>query len=80
MKTWRTRLIGTAMRPPIGGFFFCTSPSTDLRNTGSAASAVREVIAAGSTSFSHAAKNAHSASILASPIFWAAMGPCLRLR
>jgi hypothetical protein len=28
----------------------------------------------------NAAKKAHSASILASPIFWATMGPCLRLR
>ena len=57
MKTWRTLLMGTAIRPPIGGFFFCTSPSIDLRSTGSLASASREVTAAGSTSFSHSLKN-----------------------
>ncbi len=56
MKTWRTLLIGTAISPPIGGFFFCTSPSMDLRSTGSLASAAREVTAAGSTSFSQLAK------------------------
>jgi len=57
MKTWRTLLIGTAIRPPIGGFFFCTSPSIDLRSTGNFASAARDVTDAGSTSFSHWAKN-----------------------
>ncbi len=57
MKTWRTLLIGTVISPPIGGCFFCTSPSIALRSTGNAASAAREVTAAGSTSFSHAAKN-----------------------
>jgi len=57
MKTWRTLLIGTAISPPIGGFFFCTSPSMLLRNTGSFARAAREVTAAGSTSFSQPAKN-----------------------
>ena len=57
MKTWRTLLIGTVMSPPIGGCFFWTSPSIALRSTGNLASAAREVTAAGSTSFSHAAKN-----------------------
>lgn len=56
MKTWRTRLIGTVIRPPIGGFFFWTSPSIDLRSTGSFASAARDVTDAGSTSFSQVAK------------------------
>ena len=57
MKTWRTLVIGTVIRPPISGCFFCTSPSIDLRSTGSLASAAREVTAAGSTSFSQPAKN-----------------------
>ena len=54
MKIWRALLKGTAISPPIGGFFFCTSPSIDLRSTGSFASAAREVTDAGSMSFSHA--------------------------
>ena len=47
MKMWRALLSGTAISPPIGGFFFCTSPSIDLRSTGSLASAAREVTDAG---------------------------------
>ena len=57
MKTCRTLLMGTAISPPIGGFFFCTSPSMDLRSTGNLASASREVTAAGSTSASQSLKN-----------------------
>jgi len=41
MKTWRTLLIGTVISPPSRGFFW-TSPSIDLRSTGSLASAARE--------------------------------------
>ena len=57
MKMCRAFDSGTAISPPIGGSFFCTSPSIDLRSTGSFASAAREVTDAGSTSFSQLAKN-----------------------
>jgi len=68
---------GFAFRPPNGGFCFWSSVMSDLRSTGSFASASREVMARGSTPLRCAAQ---PGAFIARAICFGNSKKCLRSR